>query len=266
LCPNYQSKKRFGQNFLTDENIIQQIINIIDPQYVDNLVEIGPGRGALTERLLNFCPRLRTVEIDRDLVRSLKRKFEHYKNFSVVEGNALEINFSKNFGPLPIRIIGNLPYNISTPLIFHLIQHRHVIKDMLFMLQLEVVQRIHAKPNNKSYGRLTVMVQYFCEVFPMLNVPPGAFHPAPKVNSCFVRLLPRKQINPNAEDEQMLANVVTICFQQRRKTLRNSLRKFCPTPDAFFPAIDLNLRPDQISVKDYVYLSNRLTTLNLGLH
>ena len=263
MCPNNQAKKRFGQNFLADKDIIDQIIGIIAPKYLDNLVEIGPGKGALTERLLHFCPRLWTIEIDRDLAHFLKQRFVHHKNFFVAESDALKINFSRNFAPLPIRIVGNLPYNISTPLIFHLIRHRDVIKDMLFMLQLEVAQRIHAKPYSKAYGRLTVMVQYFCEVFPMLSVPPSAFHPTPKVTSCFVRLIPRKRINPNAEDELMLAHLVTTCFQQRRKTLRNSLRRFCSEPDEFFPAIDLNLRPDQISVKDYVYLSNQLTNLNV---
>jgi 16S rRNA (adenine1518-N6/adenine1519-N6)-dimethyltransferase len=266
LCPNNQAKKRFGQNFLADTDMIDQIIRIIDPKYLDNLVEIGPGKGALTERLLHFCPRLWTIEIDKDLVQFLKKRFVHEKDFFVAESDALKINFSRNFAPPPIRVVGNLPYNIATPLIFHLIQHRHVIKDMLFMLQLEVAQRIHAKPCSKAYGRLTVMVQYFCEVFPMLNVPPSAFYPTPKVNSCFVRLIPRKRINPIAEDELMLADLVTTCFQQRRKTLRNSLRRFCPKPDEFFPAIDLSLRPDQISVKDYVYMSNQLTHLNFNTH
>ncbi|MBV33541.1 MAG: 16S rRNA (adenine(1518)-N(6)/adenine(1519)-N(6))-dimethyltransferase [Porticoccaceae bacterium] len=262
MSPHYQTKKRFGQNFLADKNIIEQIVGIIDPKVSDNLVEIGPGQGALTEKLLTFCPRLWSVEIDRDLVSILKQRFIHYKNFFLVEGNALEINFSKNFAPLPIRVIGNLPYNISTPLIFHLMQHRHAIQDMLFMFQREVVERLYAKPYNKSYGRLTVMVQYFCEVFPMLDVPPEAFQPTPKVNSCFVRLLPRKQIKLSAENELILARLVSTCFQQRRKTLRNSLRKFCREPDEFFSKINLDLRPDQISVQDYVYLSNQLSSLN----
>lgn len=252
-------RKRFGQNFLTDNNIIQNIVRAIAPKQTDKLIEIGPGRGALTNVLVEHCDNLSVVEIDRDLVKFLQTQ-EQLKNITIIEADALKLDLSGLAENRPLRIVGNLPYNISTPLLFHLIQYRDRITDMHFMLQKEVVDRLQAKHGDKQYGRLSVMMQYFAQVDALFDVPPTCFYPPPKVNSAIVRLAPYKELPVTAKDESHFRQLVAICFQQRRKTLRNSLRKFNEDDIIDNLAIDTKRRPEELSVAEFVDLSNQLVT------
>lgn len=259
------ARKRFGQNFLIDQNIIQKIIRAIAPTDDDNLVEIGPGLGAITQPLLECCKRLTVIELDRDLARRLNEKFAAEPGkLTVIQQDALKTDFTAIELQPPLRIVGNLPYNISTPLLFHLLRSRSAISDMHFMLQKEVVERLAASPGCKAYGRLSVMVQYCCEVQPLFDVPPTAFQPAPKVLSTVVRLLPRAPLTP-AKDETLFARLVALAFQQRRKTLRNTLKLLSSSGniDACLAALSLthNVRPEELSVTEFAILSNKLTTL-----
>lgn len=261
FTPDYEqphrARKRFGQNFLTDPGIIDRIVRSIRPAAGDRLVEIGPGQGALTEPLLAHCPGLTVVELDRDLVARLRRE---YPSLQLEEGDALAFDFSRLAAePHSLRVVGNLPYNISTPLIFHLLDYAHLIRDMHFMLQKEVVQRMAAAPGNKNYGRLSVMVQYFCRVEDLFGVPPECFRPRPKVDSAIVRLSPWREMPCVAQDLSIFRNLVNICFQARRKTLRNSLRQLMSNEAMESLDMDLTLRPEHLSVKDFVTLSNRIT-------
>jgi 16S rRNA (adenine1518-N6/adenine1519-N6)-dimethyltransferase len=196
----HQARKRFGQNFLHDPGVIERIIRAIHPKPDDALVEIGPGLGALTEEMLAVNSNLQVVELDRDLIPVLRTKFFNYPNFRIHEADALKFDFGELVADKPLRIIGNLPYNISTPLIFHLLGHSGVVQDMHFMLQKEVVQRMAAVPGDNNYGRLGIMTQYFCRVQPLFEVGPGAFRPAPKVDSAIVRLVPHKTLPHPAKD------------------------------------------------------------------
>lgn len=254
----HQARKRFGQNFLHDKQIIQRIIQAINAHSDDNLVEIGPGLGALTEPLLQQVKQLQVIELDRDLVPILKTQFFTYQGLHIHQADALEFDFSQLASNLPLRIVGNLPYNISTPLIFHLLKSAHLIQDMHFMLQQEVVTRLSANPNNKNYGRLSIMVQYYCQVEPLFSVPPTAFNPAPKVDSAIVRLIPHQQKPHIAKDEAHFAQIVRTAFQMRRKTLRNNLKNNIDTEQLAKLGIDSHLRPENISLKDYVSISNAL--------
>jgi 16S rRNA (adenine1518-N6/adenine1519-N6)-dimethyltransferase len=222
---DHTPRKRFGQNFLNNPSIIEKIIKIIHPKPGDNIVEIGPGLGALTSHLVGHCGKITAIEIDRDLIQKLK--IEYGDKINLIEGDVLEVNFtqilSKDEGHGSLRIVGNLPYNISTPLLFHLMEFLPLIKDMHFMLQKEVVDRMAAKPGNKDYGRLSVMLQYFCEIEPMLFVPPSAFTPPPKVDSMIVQLKPRAIENP-VKDLSYFEKLVKQAFSQRRKTLSNTLK------------------------------------------
>ena len=249
-------RKRFGQNFLVDRSIIARIVGAIDPQPTDNLVEIGPGLGALTVPLLERVPRLQVIELDRDLAARLRADYPP-ERVVVHEGDAARFDFSTLAAPL--RIVGNLPYNISTPLLFHLLSQRHVIHDMHFMLQKEVVDRLGAEPGNKEYGRLSVMMQYLCEVQPLFDVPAEAFDPAPKVTSAIVRLVPHHGQNPFGETTWAAMDTLLRCaFHARRKTLRNNLKALLT--DAQMQNIDTNwsLRPEQLSVAEYVHLCQQL--------
>ncbi|WIO74555.1 16S rRNA (adenine(1518)-N(6)/adenine(1519)-N(6))-dimethyltransferase RsmA [Porticoccaceae bacterium LTM1] len=256
---DHRARKRFGQNFLVDDNVINKIVDAIHPREDDNLIEIGPGQGAMTRPLLDRCPLLQVVELDRDLAALLTDKFRNYPEFKLHQGDALKTDFRQfRFGEKPMRIVGNLPYNISTPLIFHLLSYVGEVIDMHFMLQKEVVDRLAASPGEKAYGRLTVMAQYYCQVEPLFLVPPGSFHPAPKVDSAIVRLLPYKDLPFPAEDVSLLQRLVSACFQQRRKTLRNSLKNFVGADQLDQLDIDLQLRPEVLSVADFVRLSNQI--------
>jgi 16S rRNA (adenine1518-N6/adenine1519-N6)-dimethyltransferase len=245
---SHQARKRFGQNFLQDEAIIGRIIKAIHPEKRAHLIEIGPGLGALT-RFLKAAPKLTVIEIDRDLVARLR--LEENERFQVVEADVLSIDFNQFANDAPFTVAGNLPYNISTPLIFHLFKYIHLIDELFFMLQKEVVDRMAAKPGNKAYGRLSVMTQYVCEVMPVIDVPATAFSPVPKVESSFVKLKPWAQSPyPLIEDHERFATIVQLAFGQRRKTLRNALR----TLEIDLPAEFASKRAEQLSVADFCKL------------
>jgi len=252
-------RKRFGQNFLHDHNIIYNIISSIQAKPGEHWVEIGPGQGALTEPLLKTGIRLDVVELDRDLVTLLKEQFKQYDNLQIHSADALRFDFSALAEDgKKLRIIGNLPYNISTPLMFHLLDNAYCIEDMHFMLQKEVVDRICAAPGSKKYGRLSVMMQYYCATELLFDVPPESFDPAPKVMSAIVRLVPHQQPPVAVNDIAKLNRVVTQAFSQRRKTLRNSLKKLIPEEDIVALNIDPTLRAETISLADFAKLSNLL--------
>ncbi|WP_308363901.1 MULTISPECIES: 16S rRNA (adenine(1518)-N(6)/adenine(1519)-N(6))-dimethyltransferase RsmA [unclassified Microbulbifer] len=262
----HKARKRFGQNFLVDENIIERIVRAIAPKESDNLVEIGPGQGAITRLLLQRCPSLTAVELDRDLIPMLKFKFRDYPEFNIIEQDALKFDFGTLAGDIraggrPLRIVGNLPYNISTPLLFHLLSFRGAVQDMHFMLQKEVVDRLSATPGSKSYGRLSVMVQYHCRVQGLFPVPPQSFRPAPKVESAIVRLVPHAAPPHPAKDEQLLERIVNVAFQQRRKTLRNALKPLYPELDPAQLPVDAGRRPETLSVQEFVQLADYCETL-----
>ena len=249
-------RKRFGQNFLQDYGIISHIIGSIEAQPNEHWVEIGPGQGALTEPLLKLGIKLDVVELDRDLVVWLKHKFQHQERLQIHSADALRIDFSALAAGEKLRVIGNLPYNISTPLMFHLLEHAACIDDMFFMLQKEVVNRICAEPNSKQYGRLSVMMQYYCATEWLFDVPPESFDPVPKVMSAIVRLIPHTEPPVQVDDLAKLNTVVTTAFSQRRKTLRNSLKKLIDEQTMVALGIDPILRAENISLADFARLSN----------
>ena len=252
-------RKRFGQNFLHDATIINRLVAAIAPKADDSVVEIGPGQGALTTPMLERLDRLDAVELDRDLVPFLRASLEP-KGLTVHEADALKFDFSSLMKDKPLRVIGNLPYNISTPLIFHLLTYQQRVQDMHFMLQLEVVDRLAAQPGSKTYGKLSVITQYYCQVDKLFNVPPGAFNPPPKVTSAIVRLVPRAIEQP-ADDVELFEQVVKISFAQRRKTLRNNLKQLLNAEQLDALSQDLRLRPEQLSVLDYIQLTNEIAKL-----
>ncbi|MBO6809551.1 MULTISPECIES: 16S rRNA (adenine(1518)-N(6)/adenine(1519)-N(6))-dimethyltransferase RsmA [Marinobacter] len=254
----HQARKRFGQNFLHDPGTIERIIRAINPKPDDAIVEIGPGLGALTEEILAVNPRLQVVELDRDLIPVLRTKFFNYPEFRIHEADALKFDFSQLMVDRPLRIIGNLPYNISTPLIFHLLSQAGVVQDMHFMLQKEVVQRMAAVPGDNNYGRLGIMTQYFCRVQPLFEVGPGAFHPAPKVDSAIVRLVPHKTLPHPAKDLATLQAVVRTAFNARRKTLRKALGGMVSVEQLQSLGINDGLRPENLGLADYVAIADLL--------
>jgi 16S rRNA (adenine1518-N6/adenine1519-N6)-dimethyltransferase len=251
---NHRPRKRFGQNFLHDPNIIRKIVAAIAPRPGDQLVEIGPGRGAITVPLLQAAGRLTAVELDRDLVAPLEERCTGMGVLSVVNQDALKTDFCSLAEP-PLRIVGNLPYNISTPLLFHLLGQSACIKDMHFMLQREVVQRMAARPGAAGYGRLTVMLQYRCEVEPLFTIGPRAFRPAPKVESAFVRLLPLSQPAVRVQDERLFAQVVRRAFSQRRKTIRNGLRGLLDEDAIRATGVDPGARAETLSLEAFAALA-----------
>ncbi|MCK5880351.1 MAG: 16S rRNA (adenine(1518)-N(6)/adenine(1519)-N(6))-dimethyltransferase RsmA, partial [Sinobacterium sp.] len=223
-APTHKPRKRFGQNFLQDQNIIGRLVTAIKPKPGENMVEIGPGQAALTTPLLEKLGTMHAVELDRDLISLLEATMAS-KGLKVHACDALKFDFSSLFEEeTSLRVVGNLPYNISTPLLFHLLTYEQRIKDMHFMLQLEVVDRLAAGPGSKTYGKLSVVTQYYCQIDKLFNVPPGAFFPPPKVMSAIVRLVPRK-FHVEANDEVAFKKLVTTSFSQRRKTLRNNLKQ-----------------------------------------
>ncbi|HJW23360.1 MAG TPA: 16S rRNA (adenine(1518)-N(6)/adenine(1519)-N(6))-dimethyltransferase RsmA [Rhodocyclaceae bacterium] len=249
------ARKRFGQNFLIDQGIIAGIVSAIDPRRDDTLVEIGPGLGALTEPLLQRLDHLHVVEIDRDLIARLKKRHAP-ERVTIHEGDALAFDFAAIGTDL--RLVGNLPYNISTPLLFHLAGFAERVRDMHFMLQKEVVERMVAAPGDSEFGRLSVMLQYRFHLEWLLDVPPESFDPAPKVQSAVVRLIPKAAAELNARDEAVLARVVTAAFSQRRKMLRNTLKGILD--DAGFTALGITptARAEDLAVEDYVRIANSL--------
>ena len=252
---DHRARKRFGQNFLTDPNIIRKIVDAIRPAEDDIMVEIGPGLGALTEPLLARLGHLDVVEIDRDLIARLRTRFPA-ERLTIHEGDALKFDFGTLGAPL--RVVGNLPYNISTPLLFHLAGFAERVSDMTFMLQKEVVMRMVAEPDTADYGRLSVMLQYRFRMGRLFDVPPGAFHPAPKVTSSIVRLLPLPVEALRAADYGIFQRVVAAAFGQRRKTLRNTLRDHLDATGFEALDIDPGLRGERLGVADYVRIANHV--------
>jgi len=262
----HQARKRFGQNFLHDPGVIEQIIRAINPKPDDAIVEIGPGLGALTEEILAVNPRLQVVELDRDLIPVLRTKFFNYPEFRIHEADALKFDFSELMVDRPLRIIGNLPYNISTPLIFHLLAQADVVQDMHFMLQKEVVQRMAAVPGDNNYGRLGIMTQYFCKVQPLFEVGSGAFRPAPKVDSAIVRMVPHRTLPHPAKDLATLQAVVRTAFNARRKTLRKALGGMVSVAQLQNLGINDGLRPENLALADYVAIADLLVEEKGGVN
>jgi 16S rRNA (adenine1518-N6/adenine1519-N6)-dimethyltransferase len=261
----HHAKKRFGQNFLHDQGVIHGIVAAIRPREGQHLVEIGPGMGALTEPLLDGCKTMDAVELDRDLIPGLRVQFALQGGLTLHNADALKFDFCSLAGDgRLLRVVGNLPYNISTPLIFHLLGQAHCIQDMHFMLQQEVVNRLAAAPGGGDYGRLSVMVQYHCQVEKLFTVPPEAFDPPPKVHSAIVRLTPYEMPPIPAKDEQLLKELVTLSFQQRRKTLRNNLKKLLDAETIAALGIDPGRRPETLSLEEYVRLADALFDRQAG--
>jgi len=255
----HRPRKRFGQHFLHDQGLLQRMVRAIDPAPTDAVLEIGPGEGALTAPLLARLERLHVVELDRDLAAALPGRVPHPERLAVHAGDALEVDLAR-FAPAPgaLRVVGNLPYNISTPLIFHLLDQLRWLRDMHFLLQKEVVERLAAAPGTGDYGRLSVMVQYHCRVEKLFTVGPGAFRPPPRVDSAFVRLVPHRPLPWPAADEAGFAELVRRAFTQRRKTLRRSLRGLAGPTHFAAAGIDPERRPETLTVAEFVALADAL--------
>ena len=255
---NHKPRKRFGQNFLHDHTIISQILASIMATPDQHWVEIGPGLGVLTEPLLKKGISLDVIELDRDLVNFLTQKFKDCTKLRIHSCDALDFNFAElSREGEGLHIIGNLPYNISTPLLFHLLESAERIEDMHFMLQKEVVERMCAEPGSKKYGRLSIMIQYLCEAELLFYVPPESFNPVPRVMSAIVKLIPYKELPVEVSSLTDFNKLVTQAFSQRRKTLRNSLKNFFSEQEIIDLAIDPAVRAESISLRDYVKLSNQ---------
>ncbi|CAL95500.1 16S rRNA (adenine(1518)-N(6)/adenine(1519)-N(6))-dimethyltransferase RsmA [Azoarcus olearius] len=257
----HRARKRFGQNFLSDPNIIRRIIDAIRPKEGDIMVEIGPGLGAMTTPLIERLGHLNVVEIDRDLIARLRETWTP-EQLTIHEGDALKFDFGSLGSPL--RVVGNLPYNISTPILFHLSTFADRVKDMTFMLQKEVVMRMVAEPGTEEYGRLSVMLQYRFRMARVFDVPPGAFRPAPKVMSSIVRMAPLPPEELGARDEALLGQIVTAAFGQRRKTLRNTLKDFLGEADFAALGLDPGLRGERLSVAEFVAIANHVAAARAG--
>ncbi|MFM2449563.1 MAG: hypothetical protein RIS44_2013 [Pseudomonadota bacterium] len=250
-------RKRFGQHFLVDGGVIDAIVQGIEPCPGDALIEIGPGLGALTNPLVRECEHLTVVELDRDLAARLRKRVE----LRVVESDVLKVDFAALAAELsaPLRVVGNLPYNISTPILFHLMDFAHHVRDQHFMLQKEVVDRMVAEPATKDYGRLSVMLQWRYEMETLLEVPPEAFDPPPRVDSAVVRMLVR--LTPAKVDAQLLREVVAVAFSQRRKLVRHTLGVYLQN-QGFTGQFDLQRRAEEVSVGEYVALAQALSATN----
>ena len=257
------AKKHLGQNFLHERSVIDKIVQAVNPQRGDRIVEIGPGQGALTFPLLHKHGELTAIEFDRDLHAPLQAAARAHGALRLIEGDVLGVDFTALAAELAgaggqIRLVGNLPYNLSSPILFHALDHAAVVRDMHFMLQKEVVERMAAGPGNKVYGRLTVMLQAYCAVTPLFIVPPGAFRPAPKVDSAVVRLVPKPREAIEVADHRTFANVVRAGFGQRRKTLRNALNGVAETAQIEAAGLRPDARAEQVDVAGFVRLANLL--------
>ena len=254
------AKKALGQNFLHDQQVIERIVAAISPQPEDIIIEVGPGRGALTELLLASACDLHVVEYDYALADYWQQQAEQRDNLTVHQANVLKVDFNTIAPDQSIKVIGNLPYNISSQILINLLT-ANKLKDAVVMLQLEMVDRIVASPNNKTYGRLSVMLQqhFYCDK--LFKVPSGAFHPAPKVDSAILRLTPRL-IESQLEDVEKFAQIVKAAFAQRRKTLRNNLKKIITTEQIQEVNIDPGLRAENLSVEDFIKLANIASALS----
>jgi len=249
------ARKRFGQNFLVDSGIIGAIVSAISPQRGDTVVEIGPGLGAITEPLMARLDHLHVVEIDRDLIARLKKQHSR-ERMTIHEGDALAFDFASIGRNL--RLVGNLPYNISTPLLFHIADYAEIVHDMHFMLQKEVVERMVAEPGESDFSRISVMLQYRFHIEWLIDVPPESFDPPPKVQSAVVRLIPKDVAELNAKNMVKLSQVVLAAFSQRRKMLRNTLKGVLSDVGFAELGIDPTRRAEDIPVADYVRIANYL--------
>jgi len=258
--PEHRARKRFGQHFLHDRGVVNRILDALNPQPDETLVEIGPGLGALTRPLLERVPHLHVVELDRDLAARLRAEFPTTR-LTVHEADALKFDFCVLApGGGKLRLIGNLPYNISTPLLFHLLNQERCIADMLFMLQKEVVERMSAAPGSKDYGRLTVMIQWRLAVRKLFDVRPGAFTPPPRVDSSVLRLIPHAAPPIAVEDPRRFAQLVQAAFAHRRKTLRNNLKGLLPTETIAALGIDPGRRAETLTLTEFAALAGAMRT------
>jgi 16S rRNA (adenine1518-N6/adenine1519-N6)-dimethyltransferase len=253
----HRARKRFGQNFLNDEMIIDKIVTAIDPKPSDNLVEIGPGLGAITEPVTDLSGQLTVVELDKDLAERLTQNPFLGPKLTVHQGDAMKFDFSSLIRETEkLKVFGNLPYNVSTPLLFHLFEFVDNIEHMHFMLQKEVVKRMVAGPGTKAFGRLSVMTQYYCHAMPVIEVPPECFKPAPKVDSAVVRLIPKKAEQRTAKSTKILNTVCLEAFNQRRKTLRNSLSNLLNEEELTSLDIDASLRAENLPLSQFINIAN----------
>ncbi len=253
---DHRPRKRFGQHFLTASETIEKIVAAVAPQQGETIVEIGPGQAAITAPLADLATNLHAIEFDRDLVSTLRNRFAERENVIIHEADALSFDFSKLGKNL--RIVGNLPYNISTPLLFHLLRFKDVIADMHFMLQKEVVERMAAVPGSKRYGRLTIMLGCHLQVVHLFDVPPSAFSPPPKVVSSVVRMRPIPQRPFDIHNAELLEKIVKQAFSRRRKTLRNALDGLADAETIQSAGLDSSQRPEQIPIVGWVNLANLL--------
>ncbi len=258
--PRHAAKKQLGQHFLHDAGIIERIVRAVNPQPGEHLVEIGPGQGALTLPLLRRHDALTVIELDRDLLAHLRALGGNGNTLDVIHADVLKVDFTALAKGSMLRLVGNLPYNISTPILFHVLEHAAVVRDMHFMLQKEVVERMAATPGGKVYGRLSVTLQASCEVVPLFEVPPAAFRPPPQVDSAVVRLLPRAPDSIGIVDRALFAQVVRDAFGQRRKTLRNALSVLCDDTDFTAAGISPKARAEELAVPQFVALANHLAS------
>ena len=256
MSTSHQPKKSLGQNFLHERVYIERIVQAVDPKPGDRVVEIGPGQGAITLPLLRRHGALTVIEFDRDLVGPLQAMADGVGDLAIIHRDVLQVDFTALAAGTPIKLCGNLPYNISSPILFHALDHAAAIRDMVFMLQKEVVDRMGAGPGSKVYGRLSVMLQAYCQVQPLFVVPPGAFRPPPKVDSAVVRLVPRDPATVGIDDPARFAEVVRAAFGQRRKTLRNALNGVCGPAQFEAAGVSADARAEQIEVAAFVRLAN----------
>ncbi|MEN5427877.1 16S rRNA (adenine(1518)-N(6)/adenine(1519)-N(6))-dimethyltransferase RsmA [Stenotrophomonas pennii] len=254
------AKKQLGQHFLADRHYIDSIVRAVNPKPGDRLVEIGPGQGAITLPLLRQHPELTVIEFDRDLIAPLTAAAAPLGALTIIQSDVLRVDFTAlaqaEGGSGQIRLVGNLPYNISSPILFHALDHAGVVRDMHFMLQKEVVDRMAAGPGSKVFGRLSVMLQAYCEVTSLFVVPPGAFRPPPKVDSAVVRLVPRDPSTVGIHDPKRFADVVKAAFGQRRKTLRNALNNVVSAEQFAAAGVRPDARAEQLEVAEFVALAN----------
>ncbi|MBB5207284.1 16S rRNA (adenine(1518)-N(6)/adenine(1519)-N(6))-dimethyltransferase RsmA [Chiayiivirga flava] len=261
---DHHAKKQLGQHFLHDAAIIDRIVRAIDPRPGERIVEIGPGQGALTIPLLRRHGALTVIEFDRDLLPGLARIDAESGALEVVNADVLTVDFTQLARGSRMRLVGNLPYNISSPILFHALDHAGAIADMHFMLQKEVVDRMAAEPGSKVYGRLSVMLQAFAQVTPLFDVPPGAFRPPPKVDSAVVRVVPRAPGSIGVHDARLFAEVVKAAFSQRRKTLRNALAPLADADTLRACGVDPGARAEDVAVPRFVALGNALAQRRSG--
>ena len=250
------AKKHLGQNFLHERSVVDRIVLAVDPRPGDRIVEIGPGQGALTLPLLDRHGALTAIEFDRDLLQPLAAAAATHGALTLVAADVLTVDFTALAAGTPLRLVGNLPYNLSSPILFHALDHAAAVRDMHFMLQKEVVDRMAAPPGSKVYGRLSVMLQAYCAVTPLFTVGPGAFRPAPKVDSAVVRLVPRAAGDVGIDDPRRFADIVRAAFGQRRKTLRNALDGVVDSDAMRAAGVRPDARAEQLHVADFIRMAN----------